>query len=215
METPPQGDKPFADWLRNLGQSLVIAPTSYGSTAAAAAAIVALSDELDAKLAICDNPATRTKAATTNKTVVKKAAMAKAREVLAQIRAYPALTPGQRDQIQIPQKDTVRSPKPVPAFKPGVQVFNDGSVRVFDPLFPERRGIPANVDGTLLLVKIDGAPPVSIDEARFAKLLTKARGQLALPPGSNGKLLHVLAAFYNERGDLGPVSDPVSVTIAA
>src|SRR5689334_8568105 len=100
METPPQGDKPFADWLRNLGQSLTIAPTSYGTTAATAAQIVALSDELDAKIAICDNPATKTKTATTNKNVVKKAAMAKAREVLAIVRAYPALTPGQRDQIQ-------------------------------------------------------------------------------------------------------------------
>ena len=112
-------------------------------------------------------------------------------------------------------KDVVKTPIPTPGFKPGVAADPDGTVRLFDPLFPLRRGRPPGVQGTALSMKIDGAAPLSPAEAHLAALATRSRAQLPIPPGSNGKVLWIIAQYYNERGELGPASDPVSVMIAA
>ena len=46
-------------------------------------------------------------------------------------------------------------------------------------------------------------------------LVTKGRIPLPLPAGADAKKLYVMAQWYNERGELGPVSNIAVTTVAA
>src|SRR5947207_2572088 len=63
--------------------------------------------------------------------------------------------------------------------------------------------------------KLAGPAPTTPEDARFSALVTRFRGNVPIPGGSNGKTLWVLAQWYNLRGELGPVSAVASTTIAA
>ena len=52
-------------------------------------------------------------------------------------------------------------------------------------------------------------------DAAFATLATRCRIPLALPEDADTKKLYVMAQWYNERGELGPVSNVAVTTIAA
>src|SRR4051794_19374969 len=105
MDVPPQGDAPLNEWLSNFASKLTSTPTAYGTTAADATAISANAADFAARLVIINNPATRNKITVANKNVAKKAAVAKARSLLAIISAFPALTPGQREELRMNPKD--------------------------------------------------------------------------------------------------------------
>ncbi|MDB5322122.1 MAG: hypothetical protein JWN40_3753 [Phycisphaerales bacterium] len=214
-QVPPQGDQPLNVWLENFAAKLTATPTAFGATAADATLISAAATDFAARMVLIDNPATRNKITVANKNVAKKSATAKARQVLKVISAFPALTPGQREDLRMNPKDSTKTPIPAPSFKPAVSIAADGSIRLWDPLFPERRSRPSGVNGAAISMKIDGPAPISPADGHLAALLTRSRGQLPLPAGSNGKVLWVIAQWYNERGELGPASDPVGVTIAA
>jgi hypothetical protein len=217
-EVPPQADTALDTFMSNFVAKITATPTAYGVTAADATAIGALASDFSARLATSSDPATRTKVAVAQKNTSKLALVAKARQLIKVITAYPPLTAAQRAELGLNPRDVAPTPIPAPATRPLLAVEPDGTLRLVDESMPDHRRKPAGVSGALVFTKVapaTDAPPTTPDDARFALLATRARAALPLPAGSNGKTLWVLAQWYNERGELGPVSAAASTTIAA
>lgn len=212
---PPQKDQDLEVFSANFAAKITATPTAYGLVAADATAFTALNTDYVTKLATATTPATRTKSAVAAKNTSKLALTAKARSLIKIITAYPPLTNAQRADLGLNLKDAGPTPVPPPATRPLLAVDPDGVLRIVDETMPDRRGKPSGVNGAVVFAKVDGPPPVTTDDAKFSTLATRARVPLALPSGSNGKVLYVLARWYNERGELGPVSALASTMIAA
>jgi len=183
--------------------------------AADATAFSALATDFDTRLATASTPATRTKSAVAAKNTSKLALRAKAQQLIKIISAYPPVTNAQRIDLGLNVRDAVPTPVPPPATKPLLAVDPDGTLRLVDETMPDRRAKPAGASGAVVYAKIDGVAPLNPDDAKFAALATRNRVAVPIPAGSNGKTLYVLAQWYNERGELGPVSAVASTTIAA
>lgn len=212
---PPDKDQDLDAFLANIDAKITATPTAYGLQASDATALHALVTDFSTRLATATAPSTRTRSTVAAKNTSKLAVVAKVRSLMKIISAYPPVTNAQRADLGMNPKDAGPTPVPPPATKPLLSVDPDGTLRIVDETMPDRRGKPTGVRGAVVFAKVDGPPPTTIDDAKFSALATKARIPLALPSGSNGKMLYVLAAWYNERGDLGPVSNVASTSIAA
>jgi hypothetical protein len=212
---PPQKDQDLNAWATNFDTKITATPTAFGLVAADATAFHALAADFSTRLETATTPATRTKSAVAAKNTSKLALRAKAQQLVKIISAYPPVTDAQRIDLGLNVKDAVPTPVPPPATKPLLAVDPDGTLRIVDETMPDRRGKPAGASGAVVYAKIDGPAPLNPDDAKFAALATRTRVAVPLPAGSNGKTLYVLAQWYNERGELGPVSNVASTTIAA
>lgn len=212
---PPDKDQELDAWSIQFSSLISATPTAFGLVAADATAFAALKSDYSTRLTTAMNSTTRTKGTVAAKNTSKLALTAKARSLIKIITAYPPLTSQQRADLGLNAKDAGPTPIPPPSTKPILSVDPDGMLRIVDETMPDRRAKPAGVRGAVVFAKVDGPPPTTTDDAKFSALATKNRIPLALPSGSNGKTLYVLAAWYNERGELGPVSNIASTTIAA
>jgi hypothetical protein len=215
---PPVADQALLVWVQNASTLITATPTAFGLVAGDATALAALVSDYSTRLSTATTPATRNKISVAAKDTSKLALVAKIRSLLKIINAYPPLTPAQRASLNLHPRDTTPTPVPPPATRPMLAVDPDGVARIFDETTPENRRKPAGARGAVVFAKIGAAteePPVSPDDARFAVIATRNRFSIPLPPGSNGKMLWVMAQWFNERGELGPVSVVASTTIAA
>jgi hypothetical protein len=214
-ETFPAGDWPYLGWVSNLSARLTATGPAYGVPTAEATILANLVTDLTARMETLENPANQNPVNRAAKNLSKKACVAKTRAVLKLVNAYAPLTAVQREELGLRPKDTTRSARPAPTTRPVIQVARDGSFRVADELTPDKKTKPANAQGCQIVIKIDGPAPLTPAEAHPGVLATRSTGQLPIPPGSNGRVLHVMGQWYTETGDFGPASDVVSVVIAA
>lgn len=214
-KVPPDKDQDLDAFCVPFGTHITATPTAYGLVAADATAFAALATDFATRLATATNPDTRTKAAVTAKSTSKKALVARLRTLIKIISAHPGVTDEMRVELGLNPRDVQPTPVPAPSTRPLLAVDPDGVLRLVDETMPDRRGKPAGVNGAIVFMKIDGAAPAGPDEAKFAVLSTRTRCEVPVGTGNNGKTLWVLAQWYNERGELGPVSAVASTTIAA
>lgn len=214
-KVPPDNDQDLNAFCVPFGTQISATPTVYGLVAADATAFQALATDFATRLATATNPETRTKAAVAAKSTSKKSLLARTRALIRIISAHPGVTDEMRVELGLNVRDPQPSPIPAPSTRPLLVVDPDGVLRAVDETMPERKGKPAGVSGAIIFTKIDGPAPASPDEAKFAALATRTRCAVPVGTGNKGKTLWVLAQWYNERGELGPVSPVASTTIAA
>jgi hypothetical protein len=215
---PPAADQALLVFTQNISSLITATPTAFGLVAGDATALAALLTDYTTRLATATTPATRNKISVASKDTSKLALTAKLRQLIRIIAAYPPLTPSQRANLGLHPKDVTPTPVPQPATRPMLAVDPDGVARIFDETTPDNRRKPPGVRGAIVFSKVaEGTqpPPVTPDDAKFAVIATRNRFTIPLPPGSNGKMLYVMAQWFNERGELGPVSVVASTTIAA
>jgi hypothetical protein len=217
---PPTADAPLRAFAENASALITGTPTVYGLLASDATDLAALVSDFGTRLETSTTPSTRTRGTIAGKQTSKLALLAKLRQLIRIISAHPGVTNAQRADLGLNPRDVVPTPIPAPATRPLVTVDVDGTIRLVDETTPNRRGKPTGVRGAVVYTKIvpadDAGPaPLTPDEAKFAALATRPRVPLTLPAGSKNKTLWVLAQWYNERGELGPVSAPASSVIAA
>ena len=215
---PPANDGALAVWSENFDDKVASAPEDYGISEADAAQFHALVEEFAARLAIVGNPQTRTRAAIVMKDDVKAVLVAHARRLIRVAGAHPSITDEQRIRLGLRIRDAIPTRIPAPITRPFLVLGPDGSLRLSDETLPGHRRKPAGVAGALVLMKltpIDDTTPPLPEESHVALLTTRHRCTIPLPPGSRGKVLWVMARWYNERGAFGPVSPVVSTLVAA
>jgi hypothetical protein len=204
--------------MSNFVAKITATPTAYGVTAADATAIGALATDFSARLATSSDPSTRTKVAVAQKNTSKLALVAKARQLIKLITAYPPLTAAQRAELGLNPRDVAPTPIPAPATRPLLAVEPDGTCAWSTSRCPRTAASPPASAGPWSSARSPPPPtprpPPPTTPASPASPPAPAPPSPS-PPGINGKTLWVLAQWYNERGELGPVSAVASTTIAA
>ena len=215
----PTTDQALFDWSTNFSARITATPTAYGLVAADATALASLVADFTTRRSTATNPPTRTRITIAAKDTSKAALIAKCRSLGRIVKAFPSITPAQLHELGLHVRDREPTPIPPPATHPVVSVDKLGSLqtslRISDELTPTRRAKPDGVTGANLFVKIDGEPPDSPDDCKYAGTATRNSHVISFPPGTAGKRFYVLARWVNPRNQPGPVSGVISGTIAA
>jgi hypothetical protein len=214
---PPTADLPLRNWAQNASDVLTATPTVYGCTAGDATSVAALLADYILRLETATTPATRTKGSIAAKNTSKTALLTKLRQVVKTVNNYAPVTPQQRIDFGLNPKDVSPTPVPVPGTAPVLRLTPDGVLELRSVPGSAR---PAKAPGTVgavvrtCLLAASAPPPASLDQTQFAMIATRGRVALPLPPGADAKKLYAFAQWFNERGELGPISDVAVTTIA-
>lgn len=141
------------------------------------------------------------------------------RELTAQIQANPNVTNEQRASLGITVRKETKTPAPIPKTRPVAKIDANErlqqTIHFTDEATPTSKAKPAGVMGCELWVKIGGAPPLDASETSFVATDTKSPYVAHFNGSDGGKLAHWMLRWVNTRGEAGPWSETVSVTIGA
>ena len=179
------------------------------------------------------NDDTRTKTHTMNKNSVMRAFIAFASPLLAGMSVHPALTTGDRNTFNLPERDRTMTKRgkiddKANAFletmdsgliKVRVRVPGDGGRASRHPLCDHlemryQLVVPTGVDAKGSLLWPD--PPISVKECPESTISTRAIFTLDLGEGQSGKRIHAFFRWVNARNLKlsGPWSGPVQCAVA-
>lgn len=133
------------------------------------------------------------------------------------IQANTAVTNEQRAAMGITIPDTIKTPSPVPATRPGGTVDNRQRLmhitHYFDETTPNSKARPEGVRGIEFWLKIGGPPPVGPNEVAYAGSDTRSPFSWIFDAADAGKMAHWMMRWINTRGEPGPWSETLSFTI--
>jgi len=216
----PQGDSEFRSWLVNLVANegvtgpLLLSPTFY---TALNAANTAYGPGLDAHFD-AQAEAQSKKAA---KEVLKANAVRELRAVIALLRPIPGFTDAMALALGLQLLDDILTHIEAPTTAPELELVAFGPQEVrchfWDPGNPSpgRRGKAPGARSCRLIHTIlaVGAGAPSVSDMTFLADDTNTPNNAAFEEADIGKTLWVRGAWVNPTGDLGPYSEPSSITI--
>lgn len=215
----PSTDEALEAFGINFKDLITATPTVYGVTAADATAYAALLTDYSTRLETATQPNTRTVVTIGEKEISRAALVAKTRALAKIINAFPGTTNPMRQSLGLNPRDVEPTPVPAPTTRPQVTVSSTGVLRLVDEASPTRRAKPAGVIGAHIYMKLAEASapaPTTRAETEYMGLVTRTINvPVALPEGSAGKKLWILAQWVNEKGESGPISAVAGSLIAA
>jgi len=135
------------------------------------------------------------------------------------IQANPSVTNAQKAELGITVPKETRTPSPVPTTRPMAEVDNKQrllhTVHFFDEGSKKGSAKPAGVRACEIWLKIGGAPPIDESEVKYLATDTKAPYNAHFEGVDGGKTAHYMLRWVNTRGEVGPWSETISVTISA
>jgi hypothetical protein len=159
------------------------------------------------------NTNTRTKTIVENKDSAKVDLMGIMRKIFADI-PQSALTTEDRNTLNLPLRDTTRTPAPVPDTRPAGQV--DTSQRLRHKISfvnqDNNHAKPEGVRGCQIWYTI-GEPVTDLDELKFMALDTASPYIKDFSVEHAGKMVYYWLRWENTRGEVGPWSEVITATI--
>lgn len=219
----PNRETDLLPFVTNFAQKIQAALTSYGLTAPEAVALSSLVGAFSQSLATALNPTTRTKTTIAAKDLAKAQVVATVRSYAKRIQANPAVTVTQRTDLGLPAAPAPRVPVPPPGSKPILALMaTEGRshlIRLTDITTPDKRARPAGVAGAEVYSFVPTAPgetpPPDLEKWRFEGIATRADFEVDYDAGDIGKTATIVARWFNPRGEPGPMSNPITGTVAA
>lgn len=215
----PPRDADLDAWLANFKTLIAATPIAYGLVAADGTAITtAFTNWHNAFLAVT-NPATKTEATVATKNTQKAIILTLIRGYAATIRVNAAVSDALKIGLGLHIKDTQPTPVPAPTTKPVLviahmdQGFQD--IRATDEATPNSRARAAGSAGMLLYRAVGTTAVNDPAQATFQGFLGKPQARSTFNSGDNGKTVTYFARWTNAKGEVGPWSQGLSVSIAA
>jgi hypothetical protein len=163
---PPNRDADLATYVAAVAAKLTASPTTYALAPADAAQFATASTAFVNAYAAAIDPATRTKAAVSQKDVARANILRLLRADAKRIQASPAVTMAAKLDLGLPIHDAKPTPVPLPAVAPQLvivsAVANTVRIRLEDAAVPSRRGKPHFVAGAAVYSFVGDAPPASL-----------------------------------------------------
>jgi len=157
-------------------------------------------------------------AATQLKNASRSALESKIRELTGMIQANPAVTDEQRASLGITIPKGTHTPAPVPATRPMGSVNNinrlEHIITFFDESTPNSKAKPFGVIGCEIWQKVGGTPPVDASELTYLATDTKSPYVSHFSGSQANQTAHYWLRWVNTRGETGPWSETISVTIS-
>jgi hypothetical protein len=216
----PRKDKDFLAWFINLLKNLFPSLARFGVPPDVYQELAAKRDTFSNKLALADDPATRTKGVVKEKNDVRKDLKHTVRQFVKQYLANnPAVTNKDRDDMGLPIYKSGRTPAPVPAKKPDFTLEAAGGSRLdvhyhaHDEEQGTRNAKPFGVHGVEIAWAILDTPPTSYTDLVHSAFDTRSPYTFQFDLSDAGKRLYCCLRWENTRGIKGPWSEIVSAII--
>jgi hypothetical protein len=215
----PNRDAEFDTWLNNFQTLIAANPTNYGLVAGDATAITAAYNGWHTAYLAAVNPTTRTHANVSTKNTQKANASSVVRGYGATIRANRAVSDALKINLGLHVRDSEPTPVPPPSTVPVLAVIGMRQgmqeVRVTDESTPGSRARPVGSAGMILFRAIDETAVTNPAQAQFLAFTGKTDFTCEYDPADNGKTATYFARWTNAKGEMGPWSQPMPVSIAA
>jgi hypothetical protein len=215
----PTRDADLDTWLNNFQTLIGAAPASYGLVASDATAITAAYTSWHTAYLAAVNPTTRTHGTVSTKNTQKANVSSVVRGYAATIRANRAVSDALKIGLGLHIRDTQPTPVPPPATVPVLAILNMRQglqeVRATDESTPSSRARPAGSAGMLLFRAVAEEAVTDPEQARFLAFTGKTDFACEYGPADNGKTATYFARWTNAKGEMGPWSQPMPVSIAA
>ena len=215
----PTRDPELDSWLNNFQTLIAATPTNYGLVTSDATAITAAYTSWHLAYQAAVNPSTRTHGTVATKNTQKRNVTSVVRGYAATIRANRAVSDALKIGIGLHVRDTSPTPVPPPTTVPVLAIANMRQglqeVRATDESTPSSRARPAGSAGMILFRAIDDAAVTDPAAAQFLAFTGKTDFTCAYAPVDNGKTATYFARWTNAKGEMGPWSQPMPVSIAA
>jgi hypothetical protein len=215
----PSRDSELDTWLLNFSSLIAGSPTTYGLVTGDATAITAAYAAWHAAYLAATNPSTRTQGSVMTKNEQKANVSGVVRGYAATIRCNRAVSDELKIGLGLHVRDAQPTPVPVPASVPVLAVvgMRQGlqEVRVTDEATPSRRARPAGSAGMLLFRIVADEAVTDPEQARFLAFTGRTSFECLYGPADNGKTATYFARWTNAKGEVGPWSQPMPVSIAA
>lgn len=222
----PAKDADLLAWSTNFSTLATANYASYGLTTGQASTYAGLHTAFASALALAVAASTRTKTTVAAKNSARTSLVNNARLLAGIVRAYPAITAGQLNSLQLTVRD--RNPTPIgpPSTSPIITPLNSSAAsinfRFSDETTPDSRSRPFGAVGLQVFCKVGETPPAGIADCVFRGMYTKNTNG----PGSRaalidfddadvGKTAYFIGQWINRRGEAGPQSALAQMTIAA
>jgi len=215
----PNRDSDLDAWLLNFSTLITASPTSYGLVTSDATAIAAANASWHAAYLAATNPTTRTHSTVSTKNTQKANVIGVVRGYAATIRANRAVSDALKINLGLHVADHQPTPVPPPSTVPVLAIaqMRQGlqEVRATDEATPNSRARAVGSAGMLLFRFVGVAPVNDPSQAQFLAFTGKTDFTCTYASGDNGKTATYFARWTNAKGEMGPWSQPMPVSIAA
>ena len=215
----PNRDAELRTWSAVFSAGINAAAVELGLSVEAAEAYAELNDQFAAALAAATEPRTRTRGTVLAKNDLRTLLRRDARRLARIVRAQPSVTATQRVNLGLAARlggggasAAIRPPEESPMLQ---IVYTSGRlVNVRLGRSGRGRGRPDGAQGAVVFSFAGNLPPGDPSLWQFERCTSRTRFDIEIPnrvaPGSK---VHLAAAWYNPRGDRGPMSASASTYI--
>ena len=201
----------------NFASLLASSFASYGISSAQATAFGVLNAALQSAYAAAVEPVTRTSVAVARKNQALSEMRAGAILLARIISATPTVSDAQLVSLGLlPRRTRTRIPAPAtaPMIDVGVVTGRLVNLRLHSADFRRRRGIEPGAKGANLYSFVGDAEPTDPRDYHFEGMTTRTITQVTFPNNvASGATVWLCACWVSDRGETGPTSAPVNVTL--
>ena len=216
----PAPDAEFNAWLSNFVTYASANEVALGLVVGDLTAITTAQTSWSGALAAHVTAQQGAKSATQQKNADRAAVVSLVRALVGQLQASAEVDDTERAALGITVADTVPTPTGPPTTRPllmaGCIQRLQHTIAFMDETTPTSKAKPAGVLGAEIWVKVDDPPPVDPDtDLRFLGVDTRTPYLAQFSGADGGKPAHYMARWVNTRGEKGPWSETLTVTISA
>jgi hypothetical protein len=214
----PRKDADFLQWTVNFLAVLIKIFSRIGFPEAVCQQLIVLKDAFAEKFRIAEAPETRTKPAVRDKDTARKTLEKDLRKT---IREYLSnnhlLTDTDRESLGLPVYKTTRTPSPVAAEAPDVEVDTSVIARLAVHFFKKggshKKGKPAGQHCAEIRWIIGETPPARWEDLIHSAVDTASPFTLAFENDRRGETVYLALRWENTRGEKGPWSEIMNAII--
>lgn len=204
-------------WLANFSTLITATPLAYGLQTSDATTIAAENSAYSTAYTLATDPSTRTRATVAGFSAAKAHALSIVRPYAQQIANNLGVTNEQKASLGLTVRDTSRTPVPPPTTQPVLSIafaqHLQMTLRFADVTTPTSRAKPAGVTTMVLAKYVGVAVATDPESANLDSLVTVQPVNVAFDSGDQGKICTFFARWANRKGQLGPWSAGVHMTI--
>lgn len=217
MDYLPSREAELAEWLTNFQDRVSASPTTYGLTVDQVTAYTSLYSTWTAAYQAATQPATRTKAAVTEKDIARDNVVRDTRLLVSQIQTFPGTTDSMRDNLGITIRKTTRTRQDAPDAEPRVAVAGVSGLtfmlNIDDPTsLAKKKKFPGAI-GAQVYTFVGEEYPADPALWSYNGLATRYVHEITMPFSlAAGTRVWVTATWINAAGT-GPLALPVSANV--
>ena len=203
-------------FTENILEKITATPGDFGTTADRAAEYGTTRGRFMEACSLINNESTRISSNYELKSAARTSLVNSTRALVREFQAWPMMTDVKRRELQIAVRDTSQTPVPPPTDKPLIELVTavryTVRTRVKSTATTRRR--PAGVAGAQVFYAVGPDIPLATEDWRSSGLWTRGTFDVTFPTDTPaGATVWITAAYYNGKGQYGPMADAVSTNL--